>query len=63
MDSGLAGKSVGGAMVSPKHCGFIINYDNATSTDVYELINAVRDTVYKNYNVTLETEVRLLGEF
>ena len=63
MDSGLAGKSVGGAMVSPKHCGFIINYDNATSTDVYELINFVRDTVYKNYNVTLETEVRLLGEF
>ena len=63
MDSGLAGKSVGGAMVSPKHCGFIINYDNATSTDVYELINVVRDTVYKNYNVTLETEVRLLGEF
>ena len=38
MDSGLSGERVGGAMVSTKHCGFIINYDNATATEIYELI-------------------------
>lgn len=63
MDSGLAGKSIGGAMVSPKHCGFIINYDNATSTDVYELIKYVVSEVKNKFGVELETEVKLIGEF
>lgn len=63
MDSGLAGKSVGGAVVSPKHCGFIINKGGATSTDIYNLICEVQDIVYKKYGVRLETEVKLIGDF
>ena len=62
-DSGLAGYRVGGAMVSPKHCGFVINYENATSTDIYTLMQDVIRTVHEKYNVTLEPEVRLVGEF
>ncbi len=63
MDSGLSGASVGGAMVSPKHCGFIINYDNATSSDIYNLIKKVQEEVKLKYEVSLETEVKLIGEF
>lgn len=63
MDSGLSGSKVGGAMVSPKHCGFIINYDNATSKDIFELITYVQNEVYKHFGVKLETEVKLIGEF
>lgn len=63
MDSGLAGYKVGGAMVSPKHCGFVINYDNATSTDIYKLIQDVQRIVLDKYGVTLETEVKLIGDF
>ena len=62
-DSGLAGYRVGGAMVSPKHCGFVINYENATSTDIYTLMQDVIKTVQDKYNVTLEPEVRLVGDF
>lgn len=63
MDAGLAGTSIGGAMVSPKHCGFIINYDNASSTDIYMLIQYVTEKVKSEFNVKLEPEVRLLGDF
>ena len=63
MDSGLAGKSIGGAMVSPKHCGFVINSDNATASDIYKLIKHVQSEVYEIFNVMLETEVRLIGDF
>ena len=63
MDSGLAGESFGGAMVSPKHCGFVINTGGATSTDVYELIKRVQNVVYEKFGVRLETEVKLIGEF
>ena len=63
MDSGLAGKSVGGAMVSPKHCGFIINYNNATSSDIYSLICEVQSVVRDKYGITLEPEVKLIGDF
>ncbi len=63
MDSGLAGRSVGGAMVSPKHCGFIINHDNATAEDIYNLIQVVISEVEEKFGVKLETEVRLIGEF
>ena len=62
-DSGLAGYRVGGAMVSPKHCGFVINYENATSSDIYTLMQDVIKTVRDKYNVTLEPEVRLVGDF
>ncbi len=59
-DSGLKGYSVGGAMVSTKHSGFVINYDNATSSDVLTLIKDVQDTVYVKYGVRLEPEVRII---
>lgn len=62
-DAGLAGFSVGGAMVSEKHCGFVINHSNATAKDVYRLIELVQQKVYEQFGVTLETEVRLLGDF
>ncbi|MBO4591253.1 MAG: UDP-N-acetylmuramate dehydrogenase [Eubacterium sp.] len=63
MDSGLAGKSIGGAMVSPKHCGFVINNDNATASDIYKLICYVQSEVSEKFNVNLETEVRIIGDF
>ena len=63
MDSGLAGYQVGGAQVSEKHCGFVINAGDATARDVRTLMDNVRDIVYKRYGVTLEPEVKFLGEF
>ena len=56
--SGLKGKRIGGAMVSEKHAGFIINYDNATTTDVLDLIEFCRETVKEKFGVTLEAEIR-----
>ena len=61
-DSGLKGFSVGGAKVSEKHCGFVINSGGATAGDVMELIRTVRRKVYDKYEVMLEPEVVLLGE-
>lgn len=58
--SGLKGVSVGGAMVSEKHAGFIINYDNATTTDVINLIRHCQKTVKDNFGVELETEIRFV---
>ena len=63
MDSGLAGYQVGGAQVSEKHCGFVINAGDATARDVRTLMDNVRDIVYKKYGVTMEPEVKFLGEF
>ena len=60
-DAGLKGYRIGGAMVSEKHAGFIINYDNATSTDILELIKYVQKTVYEKFGVELENEVKILG--
>ncbi len=62
-DAGLRGFSVGGAQVSEKHCGFVINKDNATSTDIYNLIVEVKNRVYEKFGVTLEPEVVMLGKF
>ena len=62
-DSGLAGYRVGGAMVSPKHCGFVINYENATADDIYRLMQDVTRIVEEKFGVTLEPEVRLIGDF
>lgn len=62
-DSGLRGFSVGGAAVSEKHCGFVINEGNATSSDIYNLIKHVQDKVYEDFSVKLEPEVIMLGEF
>ena len=59
-DCGLRGKSIGGARVSDKHCGFIINYDNASFDDVISLINYVKKTVYEKTGVMLCEEVKIL---
>lgn len=59
-DAGLRGYSVGGAMVSEKHCGFVINYDNATATDVLQLINDVKIRVKEQFGVELEPEVKII---
>ena len=56
--SGLKGKRIGGAMVSEKHAGFIINYDNATTKDVLDLIKYCQDTVMEKFGVKLEQEIR-----
>ena len=57
-DSGLKGKTVGGAQVSEKHAGFIINIGNATCKDVLQLVNIIQTTVYENYGVNLEMEIK-----
>lgn len=56
--SGLKGKRIGGAMVSEKHAGFIINYDNATTTDVTDLIKYCQKTVFDKFGVELHTEIK-----
>lgn len=58
--SGLKGKRIGGAMVSEKHAGFIINYDNATTEDVVNLIEHCRKTVKEKFSVDLETEIKFI---
>lgn len=60
--SGLKGSSVGGAQVSEKHCGFVINKGGATASDIHELIRYVQKTVLEKQGVELETEVRIIGE-
>lgn len=62
-DSGLKGYAVGGAEVSTKHSGFVINKGNATAEDIYTLIEDVKDRVYKDSGVMLEPEVIMLGDF
>ncbi len=59
-DSGLKGIKFGGAMVSSKHSGFIVNYCDATASDVLGLIDIVRKTVFDNFGVMLEPEIRLM---
>ena len=63
MDAGLRGYRVGGAQVSEKHCGFVINTGNATAQDVRTLMRDVQDKVLKEFGVKLEPEVKFLGEF
>lgn len=63
MDSGLRGYRVGGAQVSEKHCGFVINAGGATAEDVRTLMDHVIRVVREKYGVTLEPEVKFLGDF
>ena len=63
MDAGLRGFSVGGAAVSEKHCGFIVNTGNATSEDVAELMIEVQERVKERFGVMLEPEIVKLGKF
>jgi len=62
-DAGLRGFQVGGAQVSEKHCGFVINKDQATAADVAELMKQVSAIVKEQFGVELEAEVKRLGEF
>ena len=62
-DAGLRGFQVGGAQVSEKHCGFVINKGDATAADIVELMRQVSEKVYQEFGVTLELEVKRLGEF
>ena len=62
-DAGLRGFRVGGAQVSEKHCGFVINRDHATSADILALCRQVQEKVKAQSGVELELEVKLLGEF
>jgi len=62
-DAGLKGCRVGGACVSTKHAGFVINDRKATAKDILELIHVVEDKVYKECGVRIEPEVRIVGEW
>ncbi len=62
-DCGLRGFTVGGAQVSEKHCGFVVNRGGATAADVRELMRQVSEKVHAEYGVWLEPEVKMLGEF
>lgn len=62
-DANLRGYQVGGAQVSEKHCGFVINKGNATAADVLQLIQDVKRVVYDTFQVELEPEVKMIGEF
>jgi UDP-N-acetylmuramate dehydrogenase len=62
MDCGLRGYSIGGASVSEKHCGFIVNNGNATANDVLMLIEYVQNIVFEKFNILLKPEIRIIGE-
>ena len=62
-DAGLRGFTVGGAQVSEKHCGFVINRDHATSSDILSLCEQVQAKVKEQFGVDLELEVKLFGDF
>lgn len=61
-DSGLQGKQIGGVQVSTKHAGFMVNVDGGTASDYVKLIRYVQEQVKAQFNVELETEVKIIGE-
>lgn len=63
MDAGLRGYRIGGAQVSEKHCGFVINVGNATASDIHDLMDEVSEKVKEQFGVRLEPEVVRLGQF
>lgn len=63
MDAGLRGYRIGGAQVSEKHCGFVINVGGATAADIKEVIEEIQERVRDRFHVRLETEVVFLGDF
>ncbi|MBP2057701.1 UDP-N-acetylmuramate dehydrogenase [Lactobacillus colini] len=60
--AGLQGKSIGGAQVSMKHAGFIVNVGNATATNYLDLIHLIQKTIKEKFDVELHTEVRIIGK-
>lgn len=63
MEAGLRGFQVGGAAVSEKHCGFVINKEQASATDIYRLMQEVQQRVQQQFGVKLEPEVKMVGDF
>ena len=61
-DAGLKGYRVGGAMVSTKHAGFVVNENNATAQDVLKLVKHIKQEVYKKFNKKIELEIQVIGE-
>lgn len=61
-DCGIQGTRMGGAEISKKHAGFIVNVDHATSTDYLQLIRYIQETVKNIFHIELETEVKIIGE-
>ena len=61
-ECGLRGKKIGGAMVSEKHAGFIVNNGNATCEDVLKIIEFVKETVYNKTGKKIELEIEVVGE-
>ena len=61
-ESGLKGHRIGGAEVSTKHAGFIVNTGNATAEDVLMLVDKIKAVVKEKYNVNLELEIKIIGE-
>lgn len=61
-DAGLKGYRVGGAMVSTKHAGFVVNENNATAQDVLNLVKHIKQEVYKKFNKKIELEIQVIGE-
>lgn len=59
-DSGLRGYRVGGAMVSEKHCGFVVNVEHASAADVLAVMQHVQEVVNEKYGVMLDPEVRII---
>jgi len=60
---GLKGKRIGGAQISSMHANFIVNLENATAKDVYELIKLSKKSVFEKFGIKLEEEIRYLGQF
>ncbi len=63
MDAGLRGYRIGGAQVSEKHCGFVVNAGGASAADIREVIEEVQERVKERFHVRLEPEVIFLGDF
>lgn len=61
-DAGLKGYTVGGAKISELHAGFIINYNNATSNDIKEIIEHTKNVVFEKFNINIEEEIIMIGE-
>ena len=61
-EAGLKGFCIGDAMISTKHSGFVINKGNATAKEVLELIEQVKDTIYKKFKKKIELEIEIVGE-
>lgn len=61
--SGLKGRRIGRAMISPIHANFIINLDGATAQEIWQLMKLAQETVYEKFGIKLESEIELLGDF